>query len=248
MIVHQGDHPGKAALMSMPMIDMKPSDSTCMYSTLMFVSEHAKRHNVTPIITFDQPLWWKALMIIMSEPEGSDLKGIILRLGGLHTEMSFLGCIGHLMASSGLQEMLESIYAPNAVVHMLNGKAIARAVCAHFIVDAALNALKLKSVLNVPLPCQPEISDSNDNGDHHFAETAARPSDEQHPDVGKNSDLDEACTLYEKLMAGDICAEEVCKSNILKRIKDNLEKHSESVKISSRTAALWNQYMNMTDA
>ena len=48
-------------------------------------------------------------------------------------------------------------------------------------------------------------------------------------------------------MAGDICAEEVCKSNILKRSKDNLQKHSESVKISSRTAALWNQYMNMTD-
>ena len=148
--VHQGDHPGKAAIMFMPMIDMNPSDSTCIYSTLMFVSEHVRRHEVTPIITFDQPLWWKALMIIKSEPMGSDLRGIILRLGGFHTEMSFLGCIGHLMASSGLQEMLELIYAPNAVVHMLSGKAIARALRAHFIVDAALNALMLKSVLNVP--------------------------------------------------------------------------------------------------
>ena len=148
--VHQGDHPGKAAIMFMPMIDMNPSDSTCIYSTLMFVSEHVRRHEVTPIITFDQPLWWKALMIIKSEPMVSDLRGIILRLGGFHTEMSFLGCIGHLMASSGLQEMLELIYAPNAVVHMLSGKAIARALRAHFIVDAALNALMLKSVLNVP--------------------------------------------------------------------------------------------------
>ncbi len=67
-------------------------------------------------------------MIVKSEPEESDLRGIVLRLGGFHTEMSFLGCIGHLMGSSGLQEMLESIYAPNAVVHMLSGKAIARAV------------------------------------------------------------------------------------------------------------------------
>ena len=49
-------------------------------------------------------------------------------LVGFHTEMSFLGCIGHLMASSELQEMLDLIYGPNAVVHMLSGKAIARAV------------------------------------------------------------------------------------------------------------------------
>ena len=153
--VHQGDHPGKASVMFLPIIDMNPSDSTCIYSTLMFVSEHAQRHGATPILTFDQPLWWKALMIIESEPEKSDLRGIVLRLGGFHTQMSFLGCIGHLMDSSGLQEMLESIYAPNAVVHMLSGKAIARAVRGHFIVDAALNALVLHSGFNAPLPCQP---------------------------------------------------------------------------------------------
>ena len=68
--VHQGNHPGKASVMFLPIIDMNPSDSTCIYSTLMFVSEHAQRHGVTPILTFDQPLWWKALMIIESEPGG----------------------------------------------------------------------------------------------------------------------------------------------------------------------------------
>ena len=36
----------------------------------------------------------------------------------------------------------------------------------------------LKSVLNTPLPCQPEISDSNENGDQEFAETVARPPNE----------------------------------------------------------------------
>lgn len=63
-------------------------------------------------------------MIINSEPMGSDLKGIVLRFG----EMSFLGCIGHLMMASGLQEVMEVIYALNAVIHMFSGKAIARAV------------------------------------------------------------------------------------------------------------------------
>ena len=59
-----------------------------------------------PIITFtfDQPLWWKTLMIIKSEPVGNDLRGIILCLGGFHTEMSSLKCIRHLMASSGPQK------------------------------------------------------------------------------------------------------------------------------------------------
>jgi len=36
-------------------------------------------------------------MIVESEPEGSDLGGIVLCLGGFHTEMNFLGCIGNLM-------------------------------------------------------------------------------------------------------------------------------------------------------
>ena len=121
--VHKGDHPGKSSVMFLPMIDLNPSDSTCIFSTLKYVSQHAQRHNVTPVITFDQPLWWKALMIVNSQLMESDLRQIVLRLGGLNAEMSFLGCFGHLMASSGLQEVLELIYAPNTVIHMMSGKA-----------------------------------------------------------------------------------------------------------------------------
>ena len=68
--------------------------------------------------------------------------------------MNFLGTIGHLMAShgSGLRELLELIYASNAVDHILTGKAIARAVCAHLIVDAALNVLLYSAALGVPFP------------------------------------------------------------------------------------------------
>jgi len=39
--------------------------------------------------------------------------------------MSFLGCIGSLMAGSGLKELFEIVYAPNAVEHIFTGKAIA---------------------------------------------------------------------------------------------------------------------------
>lgn len=66
--------------------------------------------------------------------------------------MSFLGSIGYLMGGSGLRELLELIYAPNAVKHMLSRKAVARALRGHLIVDAALNALLYSSALGVPVP------------------------------------------------------------------------------------------------
>ena len=56
-------------------------------------------HNTVSI----RPLWWKALVIIQCEPLGSELKRIVSRSGGFHADMSYLGCIVHIMASSGLQ-------------------------------------------------------------------------------------------------------------------------------------------------
>ena len=49
--------------------------------------------------------------------------------------MNFLVCTG-----SGLQQLLEVVFAQNSVTHMLTGKAIARAVRGHFLADAILNA------------------------------------------------------------------------------------------------------------
>lgn len=237
-LVHHGNHPGKSSVMFLPMIDMNPSDVTCVYSTLKYVREHAHRHDVTPIITFDQPLWWKALMIIVTEPVGSDLNDIVLRLGGFHTEMSFLGCIGHLMAASGLQELLELIYASNAVLHMLTGKAIARAVRGHLIVDAALNALVLANTFNVHLPGS---SGSDIEEAEEFMETTPL-----HEETAKNPDLDEAAVLYEKLMQGSMSADQVCQADVMTRIDAALRRETNFLK-SSRTATLWMQYMDMVD-
>ena len=120
-------------------------------------------------------------------------------LGGFHTEMSFLGCTGHLLGSSGLPELLELIYAPNTVVHILNGKAIARVVRAHFSVDAALNALILTAVLNAPLSIQPDKSNSNNNAD-----VATVPPDDLSDEVIDTPDLDETRVVNEKLVDGTV--------------------------------------------
>jgi len=62
----------------------------------------------------------------------------LLRLGGFHTQMSLLGCIGYVMSGSGLEQLLEVVYAPNTVVHMLSGKALSRAVRGHLLVDSGI--------------------------------------------------------------------------------------------------------------
>lgn len=102
--IYQGDYAGRSSIMVLPMIDLDPSDNMCIYFTLLFDSDQAKCYHVTPVITFDQPLWLNALMIVRSEPQDSELESTVLRLGGLHTQMSFLGCTGHIMAGSGLQK------------------------------------------------------------------------------------------------------------------------------------------------
>ncbi len=112
---------------------------------------YARRYGVTPVLTFDQPLWWKALAIQESTHAGSEIRSIILRLGESHTEMSFLGCVGQIMTGTGLQELPECIYANNTVDHMLSGKAISRAVYGQLLVSGALNTMFMSEVFGIPL-------------------------------------------------------------------------------------------------
>ena len=55
---HEGEHPGKPSITFLPMIDMDPSDMSCVYSTLVFVCDEAFIRGVTPVVIFVQPLWW----------------------------------------------------------------------------------------------------------------------------------------------------------------------------------------------
>lgn len=217
-----GPYPGKSSVFFLPMIDMDASDMTCIYSTLHFIAEQAERYNYTPIVTFDQPLWWKAQMITSNEAPGSKLKSIVLRLGGLHVEMSFSGCIGHIMAGSGIEDVLELVYAKNTVPHILSGKAVARAIRGHLLVDAALNALLVSDAFDLPL---------------HV---------ENMPDQ-LNADLESAKELYERLIDNPDIRDEVYSSEVLARIGNKLTEKKESLLNGSRTAALWLEYMKMVD-
>ena len=131
--INNDETPVKSDIHLFPIIDMTPTNETCIYSTLRYVMEQALNLGITtPCITFDQPLWLKAVDIMKS----LNLE-IVVRLGGFHMLMSFLGSIGVSMEGSGLQEVLSEIYAENVVPHLFSGKAIARALRGHFLVHAA---------------------------------------------------------------------------------------------------------------
>lgn len=184
------------------MIDLHASDPTCVNSTLHFLCQEAEKYGVTPIITFDQPLWWKATLIIQDEPASSRLKKIVLILGGFHMQMSFLGSIGHLITGTGLQECLETVSASNSVIHMLSGKSVQRAVCGHYLVNIALNALITKK-----------------------AETLL-------PEIDWSSLLAESADLYDQLISLEITSEDLHSKELLKsllehfsKVKEKLQKH-----------------------
>ena len=95
----------------------------------------SQKVQLTPVITFDQPLFWKAMLIVQCESTGNDIKEVV---GGCHVGVSFLGCVGHLMAETGLAQVLKVVYAENAVKHILSGEAISRAIRGHLFVHAAI--------------------------------------------------------------------------------------------------------------
>jgi len=134
----------KSRIEILPFIHLDPTNPNTIYSALSFASKQCKIHKISScIITFDQPLYIKAAEITASS---SDLSNVIIRLGGFHLLMSFLGSIGFIMTGSGLDALWETVYAPASVVHMLTGHAYARTVRAHLLNSAAICGVLLSNL------------------------------------------------------------------------------------------------------
>src|ERR1051325_1919302 len=84
--VHESDHPRSnwagfmqdfsvtadsfhppADIRMLPIIDMNPTDMSCIFSPLHFIEDQAHKLNMpTACVTFDQPLWLKAVEIVQA--------------------------------------------------------------------------------------------------------------------------------------------------------------------------------------
>ena len=90
--------------------------------------------------------------------------------------MSLLGTIGSLMAGSGLKEAITKVYAEGSVEQMLSGKAVSRAVRAHYLVDGALSTLATSQMCNAPnaietlyTPMNPVIHENQSSSGDYIA-------------------------------------------------------------------------------
>ena len=70
------------------------------------------------MFTADQQLYRLAVEVLWVHPER--FRNFHVRLGGMHTLMSFVGCVGTLMSCSGLEDVLQVAFA--GVGAMLAGK------------------------------------------------------------------------------------------------------------------------------
>ena len=51
-MLKKGDHPGKASVVFLPMLNLNPIDMSCIYSTLIFLADQAKTNSTIAVITF----------------------------------------------------------------------------------------------------------------------------------------------------------------------------------------------------
>ncbi|XP_061723992.1 uncharacterized protein LOC133530150 [Cydia pomonella] len=128
-----------------PFINAPASNYDTILTALKYAAEKCKQSDIDCIVTFDQPLYQKAQEIVKSSQDALISK-IILRLGGFHLLMSFMGAIGKIMAGSGLREWWAKIYAIGSLEKMIMGHHYERAVRAHMLSSLALFRIIISNV------------------------------------------------------------------------------------------------------
>ena len=119
-----------------------------------------------------------------------------------------------------LTRTIRTTVCQNTIEYMMNGKAIARAVRAHFLIDAALNTLMLSEAQGVPIPNQdgiqaPEVI---------LRESDQLPSSCSSTDSGGPEIFHEAHSLYQEVMDKSKSLDEMKSCNVLQVISDLLQK------------------------
>ena len=172
---------------------------------------------------------------------------MVVRLGGFHAEISFIGSIRHLMKGSGIENLLQVIYASN----MLSGKAVSRAVRGHFIVDASLHSLLAAKVLGVTLPhecAHLDLSMELDDVATTSTDDATKDTASLSTDVTQNYDVQYLAGLMKQLSSGEASIDDIEQNHIVSKTSASVRCEKRKLSSSSsKTASLWIQYTHMVD-
>jgi hypothetical protein len=118
-----------------------------VFTSLFEANERSKGHSQkTCFVTFDQPLFIKARDDIVEGGRHSELSCVVVRLGWFHLLMSFMGCIGAILAGSCLKALLMTIYPDHSVDKMLNDHPYSRGVRAHIFTNLMFASIILDEV------------------------------------------------------------------------------------------------------
>ena len=109
----------KTKAVYLPLIDMPPAHPDTIMTAMSKAQQLTEKigQNFT-VFTADQQLYRVAVDVQWAYPDR--FPNLILRLGGMHMLMSFVGAIGTLMTETGLSEILKSVFG--GVEKMLTGK------------------------------------------------------------------------------------------------------------------------------
>ena len=84
----------KTRTLCLPFLNAPPGSPDTIYSVLLDSVQRRGDKQKSCFVTFDQPLYYKAREIVASSNSDSPLTSVIVRLGGFHMLMSFMGAIG----------------------------------------------------------------------------------------------------------------------------------------------------------
>ena len=84
--------------------------------------------------------------MVSSTGLNGELSTVVVKFGGFHLIMSYLGAIDYIMSGSGLNELWPLIYAPESIEKMLSGDSYACALRAHFLTQFALSVVILRQI------------------------------------------------------------------------------------------------------
>ena len=122
------------------------------------------------------------------------------------------------MAGTGLQQILEVIFAGNTVCHILSGKAVAQAIRGHLLLDCTLHTLLVSNAF----------------------ESTLSPTSEDVP-----LELSAIADLYHDLLSGKTTVQEVESSDDLQFVHCKLQEKIQAMESKYLTTELWLQYMEM---
>lgn len=139
----------KTEIAYLPLWDSSPTELSTVY-TVMQSLQDITRHlgQLNAVVTFDQAVYRLAKEIQWKRPE--QFSDMVVRMGGFHIVLNYLGTIGKMIGDAGINELLvdANMYSEATVGAILKGKNYNRSIRAHKLLREALGICEWREYIN----------------------------------------------------------------------------------------------------